>query len=114
MYKLLIVEDEKWEREGLRDFLDWGSLGIDVSGCACNGVEGVRMAEQYSPDIILTDIMMPQMDGIRMSQNIRAFLPDTKIIVLSGYDDFQYAKQTFSFHAFAYMLKPIDRKNLEE
>lgn len=114
MYKLLIVEDEKWEREGLRDFLDWSSMGIEVAGCACNGAEGVRMAELYKPEIILTDIMMPKMDGIHMGSNIRAFLPDTRIIILSGYDDFQYAKQTFSFHAFAYILKPISKEKLEE
>lgn len=114
MYRLLIVEDEKWEREGLRDFLDWNSLGIEVAGCACNGVEGLKMAELYRPDIILTDIMMPKMDGIQMSRNIRAFLPDTRIIILSGYDNFQYAKQSFGFHAFAYILKPIEKKFLEE
>ena len=107
MYKLMIVEDEKWEREGLRDFIDWNSIGIDVAGCACNGMEGVRMAELLKPDIILTDIMMPKMDGIQMANKIRAFLPNTKIIILSGYDDFQYAKQTFSFQAFAYILKPM-------
>lgn len=114
MYKLLVVEDEKWEREGLRDFLDWSGIGIDVAGCACNGVEGVRMAELYKPEIILTDIMMPKMDGIQMANHIRAFLPNTKIIILSGYDDFQYAKQTFSFHAFAYLLKPVVKEKLEE
>ena len=114
MYKLLIVEDEKWEREGLRDFLDWSGIGIDVAGCACNGAEGVRMAELYKPEIILTDIMMPKMDGIQMANHIRAFLPNTKIIILSGYDDFQYAKQTFSFHAFAYILKPVVKEKLEE
>lgn len=114
MYRLLIVEDEKWEREGLRDFLDWRSLGIEVTGCACNGVEGVKLAELYRPDIILTDIMMPKMDGIQMSQNIRAFLPDSKIIILSGHDDFGYAKQTFTFHASAYILKPIEKTNIQE
>jgi len=114
MYKLLIVEDEKWEREGLRDFLDWRSIGIDVAGCACNGMEGVRMAELFKPEIILTDIRMPKMDGLQMANRIRAFLPNTKIIILSGYDDFQYAKQTFSFHAFAYILKPVEKGKLEE
>jgi two-component system response regulator YesN len=114
MYRLLIVEDEKWEREGLRDFLDWRSLGIDVAGCACNGAEGIKMAEMYRPDIIITDIMMPKMDGIQMSRNIHRLLPNTKIIVLSGYDDADFAKQSFSFHAFSYILKPVAKKTLEE
>lgn len=114
MYRLLIVEDEKWEREGLRDFLDWTGLGIEVVGCACNGVEGRKMAEQYRPDIIVADIMMPKMDGLQMSQSIRAFLPNARIILLSGYDDFQFAKRSFDFHAFAYLLKPIVKKPFEE
>ncbi|NLG88396.1 MAG: response regulator [Clostridiaceae bacterium] len=113
MYRLLIVEDEKWEREGLRDFLDWKSLGIEVSGCACNGVEGRKIAEEIRPHIIITDIKMPLMDGIQMARDVRAFLPDTKIIILTGYDEFEFAKQTFDFHAFAYLLKPIRRIDLE-
>jgi len=114
MFQLLIVEDEKWEREGLRDFLDWNNLGIEVVGCACNGAEGLEMAEAYRPDIVITDIIMPKIDGIQMSRNIRAFLPDTKIIILSGHDDFQYAKQSIGFHAYAYILKPIEKKIFEE
>ncbi|HZK26727.1 MAG TPA: response regulator, partial [Thermoclostridium sp.] len=112
MYKLLIVEDEKWEREGLLDFLNWEEMGIEVVGCACNGVEGERIAKALRPQIIITDIRMPVLDGIQMSNNIRSFLPDTKIIMLTGYDDFEYAKQTFSFQAFAYLLKPVQKKEI--
>lgn len=109
MYKLLIAEDNRRDREGLLKFLNWDTLGIDVLGCACNGLEGRAMAEEIRPHIIITDIMMPKMDGIQMSREIRSFLPDSKIILLSGYDDFQYAKQSFEFHAFAYLLKPVQK-----
>ena len=114
MYKLLIVEDEKWEREGLRDFLQWDSMGIEVVGCACNGAEGKKMAAEYRPHIIITDIKMPILDGIEMARDIRSILPETEIIILSGYDDFEYAKQTFDFHAFAYLLKPIQKRTFQE
>ena len=114
MVQLLIVEDENGRREGLRDFLDWTSMGIEVAGCACNGMDGVKMAEAVRPQIIITDIRMPIMDGLEMSRKIRAFLPDARIIILSGYDDFEYAKQTFDFNAFAYILKPVQKKELEQ
>lgn len=114
MVQLLIVEDEKWEREGLLNFLDWKGMGIEVAGCACNGVEGKKMAEIIRPQIIITDIRMPVLDGLQMSRDIRAFLPDTKIIILSGYDDFEYARQSFHFQASAYLLKPVQKKELEE
>ncbi len=114
MYKLLIVEDEKWEREGLRAFLNWKDMGVELVGCACNGVEGIKMAQEYQPDIILTDVIMPKIDGIEMSRNIRAFLPDAVILVISGYDEFEYAKQSFDFNAFAYLLKPIQKKEFED
>jgi len=114
MYRLLIVEDEKWEREGLVEFLDWRSLGIELVGCACNGFEGLTISEQTHPDIILTDIRMPKMDGLKMSKEIRRFLPHAKIIILSGYNDFEYAKQTFEFRAFDYVLKPVDKNSIQE
>ncbi|MGE5613721.1 MAG: response regulator, partial [Bacillota bacterium] len=114
MYRLMIVEDEKWEREGLLDFIDWSGMGIEIVGCACNGIDGIKMSELFHPQIIITDIKMPKLDGIQMSRNIRTFLPDAKIIILSGYDDFQYAKQTFDFQAFAYILKPVEKRLLEE
>lgn len=114
MYRMLIVEDDKFNREGLVNFLDWNSLGIEVAGCACNGLEGKTMAEEIRPHIIVTDIIMPKLDGIQMSKEIRTFLPDSVIILLSGYDDFQYAKQSFEFHAFAYLLKPVQKDPLED
>jgi len=113
MYRLMIVEDEKWEREGLQDFLDWENLGIKVTGCASNGIEGKKLAEEIQPHIIITDIKMPLMDGIQMSREIRSFLPETYIIILSGYDEFDYAKQAFEFDATAYLLKPLKKKLLK-
>lgn len=113
MYRMLIVDDEKWAREGLCAFLDWQLLGIEVVGCARNGTEGLRMAKDVRPQIIVTDILMPVKDGIEMSREIRQLLPNAKIILLSGHDDFAYAKEAFSFHAFDYLLKPVEKPAFE-
>lgn len=112
MLKMLIVEDEKWEREGLVDFLDWNSLGIELSGVACDGVEGIEKARLICPDIIITDIKMPGMDGLKMSRSIREFMPFVKIVILTGYDDFKLAKEAISISANAYILKPVEEDEL--
>lgn len=112
LLRLLIVEDEKWEREGLIDFLDWNSFGIEIAGTARDGVEGYEEALRLKPDIILTDIKMPGMDGIEMSKKIKGIMPDTKIIILTGYDDFKYAKEAINFSANAYVLKPFEEDEL--
>ncbi len=114
MFKLLIVEDERWEREGLVDFIDWKSYQISIAGTACNGIEGLEQALKICPDIIITDIKMPGMDGILMSKKIKEKLPDTKIIILTGYDDFVYAKEAISFSANGYILKNCEEEEMAE
>lgn len=114
MLKMLIVEDERWEREGLVDFLDWSSFNIEIAGTACDGIEGFELALRVCPDIILADIKMPGMDGIQMSKKIKDFLPDSKIIILTGCDDFMYAKEAISFNASAYILKPFEDEEIKQ
>ncbi len=112
MLKMLIVEDEKWEREGLIDFLDWPALGIELCGLACDGIDGLEKARMFMPDIIITDIKMPGLDGLKMSSEIREFIPDTKIIILTGYDDFKLAQEAININANAYILKPVEEEEL--
>ncbi|OPJ58393.1 response regulator [Clostridium oryzae] len=107
MLKMVIIEDERLEREGLVDYFDWSSFGIEIVGTASDGIEGIELAEKERPDIIITDIKMPGMSGIEMCKEIRKFLPNTKIIILSGHDDFNYAKEAILFKTNAYVLKPI-------
>jgi len=109
---MLIVEDEKWEREGLIDFIDWNDFGIEIAGTARDGIEGYDEALRLKPDIILTDIKMPGMDGLEMSKKIKEVMPDTKIIILTGYDDFKYAQEAIRFSASAYILKPFEENEL--
>lgn len=114
MYRMMIVEDEKWQREGLCEYLDWSSLGVALSGAAANGAQGVDMAKSVRPHIVLTDIVMPLMNGLDMSREIRRLFPEVRIILLSGHDDFQFAKEAFSFAASEYLLKPVRRDELEQ
>jgi len=112
MYKLLIIEDEKWEREGLVDFLDWSELKIEIVGTAVNGVQGLKMAKEFLPEIIITDIKMPLMDGLEFSRIVKCFIPDCKIIIITGYDDFEYAEEAIRYGVYEYLLKPIQKDQL--
>ncbi|KAI7248998.1 hypothetical protein KC345_g11791, partial [Hortaea werneckii] len=106
MFKMLIVEDERWEREGLVEFLDWESMGISVVETASDGIEGMDKALEMEPDIIITDIQMPGRSGIEMARLIMEQLRDVRIVVLTGYDDFEYAREALRFGAVDYVLKP--------
>ncbi|HZG78411.1 MAG TPA: response regulator, partial [Paenibacillus sp.] len=112
-YKLLIVEDERWEREGLLDFLDWASLGIEIVGAARDGIEGWERALELEPDLIVTDIRMPGMDGLEMAKRVKGAMPDTVIIVLTGFSDFEYARKALQTQVSHYVLKPVEEAELQ-
>ncbi|WP_230986900.1 response regulator [Cohnella fermenti] len=109
---MLIVEDERWEREGLAEFLDWPSLGIGCVELACDGIEGLEKAREAVPDILITDIAMPGRNGIELAKLVRGELPNVKIVVLTGYGDFEYARDALRFGAVDYLLKPIEEEAL--
>jgi two-component system response regulator YesN len=109
MYKLLIVEDEPLIRAGLQHYFDWTELGVTTIIEADNGKEGWLTALHEQPDLIITDIRMPEMDGLQMIEHIRATLPDTLFIILTGFNDFEYAQKAIRLggvHAF--LLKPLE------
>lgn len=112
MYKLVIVDDEPAVRHGLSAVFDWPSLGIELAGQADDGDTGLELIERVKPDIVLTDIMMPTMDGIRMSQQVRERLPETKIVFVSGHNDADLLKSAFQVHAIDYIFKPVKRPEL--
>lgn len=103
--KLLIVDDELHIRQGL-EHLDWASIGIQTCKTAKNGEEAMTLAMQMKPDVILSDIRMPNMSGLEMTEQILQFHPQCAIIFLSGYREFAYAKKALALGAFDYLLKP--------
>ncbi len=107
MYKLLLVDDEREILNGFTEVIPFEKLGFTVVGQAENGLEGVRLSETLDPDLIITDIRMPLMDGLTMCREIHRLSPVAHFIILTGYDDFEYARQAMSFKSMDYLLKPI-------
>ncbi len=107
--KVFITEDESIVREGLRDMIPWEQYGFVFAGEASDGEMALPMVRRIKPDILITDIKMPFMDGLAFSRFVSRELPKTKIIILSGYDDFEYAQKAIELHVDQYLLKPITR-----
>jgi two-component system, response regulator YesN len=106
MIKLLIVEDEATIREGIFDLIDWRNLGIDVCTPCKDGLEGYNEFLNQKPDILLTDIHMPQMNGIELLKKAKETEWNFEAILLSGYNEFSYAKEGIKLGAYDYLLKP--------
>lgn len=109
---LIIVDDEPSVVNGLRTYVDWGAQGIELIGTADDGDTGLALIRELRPDIVLTDVQMPSMDGITMAAEVRALLPDAKIVFISGHNDADYLKSALQMHAADYIFKPVSRKEL--
>lgn len=103
--KIMFVDDEQIMRDGLRLTVDWESYGFQVLGSASNGEKALQLCEADPPDIMVTDIRMPVMDGLELTKHLVERYPAMKIIILSAYDDFKYAQTAISYGAHAYVLK---------
>lgn len=112
MFSLLIADDEILTREGIIHALPWEKLGIDTIMQADDGIKGIEAATDCKPDIILTDVRMPNMDGIEMSRQIRRIYQDSKIIFMSGYSDKEYLMSAIQLKAVRYIEKPIKNDEL--
>lgn len=113
MYKLVIVDDEPTVRFGLSNYFDWKAYGIEVVGEADDGDVALEVIEREKPDIVLTDVRMPNMDGIQMSNQLSERFPHIKIVFVSGHDDAEYLKSALKVKAVDYMFKPVNLGELE-
>lgn len=112
MYSVFLVEDEIVIRDGLKASFPWESYGFAYVGDAADGEMALPMIRQTKPDVLITDIRMPFMDGIALSKMIKKELPNTRIIIISGFDDFSYAQEAISIGVDNYLLKPITKDKL--
>lgn len=112
MISLLIVDDEKTTRDSLKEYISWNELGVDLVATAKNGLDALKLAHKIKPDILLTDVRMPKMDGIKLASKIRELYEDCMIIFLSGYSDKEYLKKAIYLQAISYIEKPISIKEI--
>ncbi len=111
-YTVLVVEDEFDQRRAVIERVDWAAAGFEVIGEAENGVEALELLETLEPDLILTDIKMPMISGLELAERVREIRPVTQMVILSGYDSFEYARKAINYNIISYLLKPISSKEL--
>lgn len=114
MLKVFLVEDEIVMREGIKKNINWEREGFNFVGEASDGELAYPLIQKTRPDILITDIKMPFMDGLELSRLVKQELPDIKILILSGYDEFDYAKEAISIGVTDYLVKPISGAKLLE
>lgn len=113
-YSVLLVDDEEDVIRIIMKKLDWESMGLVIIGHAANGVEALEMAEELSPDIVMTDIKMPYMDGLTLCKKLKELSHTIRVIIFSGFDEFEYAKEAIKMEAAEYLLKPVNAVELKE
>jgi two-component system response regulator YesN len=114
MYKAVIVDDEEEVRTGIVNKIDWELFDFRISGQAENGQEALDMVEEDIPDVVITDITMPLMDGLKLTCELRERYPTVKTVILTGFDDFKFAQQAIKYGVSDYLLKPVLPADIHE
>ena len=114
IWKVIIADDEPIIREGIRDAVDWPSIGMTVEAEAEDGAEALELALLHQAHVMLVDLNMPIMSGLALIREVRAHLPDCRIVIITGHDEFGYAQQAISYGVDEYILKPANPRQLNE
>lgn len=114
MIKIVVIDDEKWIRKLIINLLPFDKYPIVVIGEAEDGREGLELISREKPDIILTDIRMPLLSGLDLIKELNTKLPNSRIIIISGYDSFDYAKSAIKYGVVDFLLKPVEEEELEK
>ena len=113
LYGVMLVDDEEAVRQAIASKLEWEKIGFEVIATAENGEEALELAEKLRPDVVMTDIKMPFMDGLTLCHKLKERQRDTRIVIFSGFDEFEYAREAIKLEVEEYILKPIDSEELE-
>jgi len=111
MYKVVLVEDEVFVRTSIKNMISWEAINLHFCGEAQDGEAALPLIQQARPDILITDIKMPFMDGLQLSRTVKKSLPDIKIIILSGHDEFDFAQEALRIGVTEYILKRYGQKS---
>ncbi|PLS01088.1 response regulator [Neobacillus cucumis] len=115
MNKVILVDDENFFRKGLRSLIDWRACGFEVAGEAANGEDALALIDEVNPELVITDIRMPVLDGLELIKQVTEKAGNhPKFIIISGYSDFKYAQQAVRYGVHDFILKPIDQEEIEE
>lgn len=114
LYKVMLVDDEEAARKAIEKKLKWDELGFQVIATAENGEEALELAEKLQPDVVMTDIKMPFMDGLSLCRKLKESRRDMRIVIFSGFDEFEYAREAIKLDVAEYILKPIDSEELRD
>lgn len=114
MFQAVVVDDKKMIREGLTKHIPWQELGYQLLGAAQDAKEAISLIEQHCVDVLITDIVMPNMNGLELIRAVKLVNPTIKIVILSAYDRFDYAQKAILLGAHCYLTKPVDLDELQE
>ena len=114
IFSIILADDEQQILYGMKKGIEWEQLGFKVAGVAQNGKEALELMEDLHPDLVISDIKMPFMDGLELAKHIHEDYMNTKVILFSGWDDFEYARLAISYGVSEYIMKPIDYEEMQK
>lgn len=112
MYRVFLADDEKWSLFALRNVIDWTEHSFAVCGEAEDGEQALKRILSLEPELVVSDIRMPEMDGLKLLEEIRKHKLNTQVIFVSGYTDFEYARQAIRYGCIGYLIKPVNEDEL--
>lgn len=114
MFRVILVDDEKWVLSGLQELIPWEDMGFSIVACCQSGIEALQQIAALKPDVVVTDIRMPDLSGLELIEQVSAYQLPIEFVIISAYSDFEVARKAITYGAFSYLLKPLDEDEAME